>query len=148
MIYRRYTVPTVWEEMERMQREMGKLMNGFTFERPLGAATFPAINAWTTDDEEVVTAELPGVNPDDIEISIVNDVLTISGERKPADPDGDMRYHRRERFTGKFTRSIQLAFVVDANKVTAGYENGVLKVTLPRAEADKPRKIAVKQLSA
>lgn len=148
MIYRRYSVPTVWEEMERMQREMSKMMGGSTFERPFGATAFPAINAWTTEDEEIVTVELPGVSPDEIDLSIVNDVLTISGERKAATPEGELRYHRRERFAGKFSRSMQLAFVVDANKVTAGYENGVLKITLPRAEADKPRKIAVKQLSA
>jgi len=141
MIYRRYTLPTVLEEMERMQREMNKRVGGFTFERPLGAAVYPAINAWTTDDEEVVTAQLPGINPDDIEISITNDVLTISGERLAQ--DGDMRYHRRERFNGKFSRSMHLAFPVAADKVAAGYENGVLKITLPRAEADKPRKITV-----
>lgn len=144
MIYRRYSVPSIWEEMERMQREMNKMLNSFGFERPSGAGIFPAINAWTTEDEEIVTAELPGVDPADIDISIVNDVLTISGERKPIDTDSELRYHRRERFTGKFTRSMQLAFAVDASKVTAAYENGVLKVTLPRAEADKPRKITVK----
>ncbi len=143
MIYRRYTVPTVWEEMGRMQREMNKLVGGFTFERPLSAAVFPAINAWTTDDEEIVTAQLPGVNPSDIDLSIVNDVLTISGERYASEEEGEKRYHRRERTNGKFSRSIQLAFAVAADKVTAGYENGMLKVTLPRAEADKPRKIAV-----
>jgi len=145
MIYRRYSVPTVLEEMERMQREMNKMMGGFSFERPLGAAVFPAINAWTTEDEEIVTAQLPGVNPDDIELAIVNDVLTISGERMAADGEtnGEKRYHRRERVSGKFSRSMQLAFAVAADKVTAGYENGVLKVTLPRAEADKPRKITV-----
>lgn len=146
MIYRRYSVPTVWEEMGRMQREMNQWMGGFTFERPRGAAVFPAINAWTTDDEEIVMAELPGVQPDDIELSIVNDVLTISGERKVEDVEGEMRYHRRERTNGKFSRSIQLAFVVEAEKVDAEYENGVLKVTLQRAEADKPVKITVKTL--
>jgi HSP20 family protein len=145
MIYRRYSVPTVLEEMGRMQREMNKWMGGFTFERPLGAAVFPAINAWTTDDEEVVVAQLPGVNPDEIDLSVVNDVLTISGERKTVDgvENVETRYHRRERTNGKFSRSIQLAFAVAADKITAGYEDGVLKVTLPRAEADKPRKITV-----
>jgi HSP20 family protein len=146
MIYRRYTVPNVWEEMERMQREMGKMMNTFSFERSQNAGVFPTINAWTSEDEEIVTAEIPGVEPEDIDLSIVNDVLTISGERQPNTLDSEKRYHRRERTCGKFSRSIQLAFPVDTNKVSAGYENGVLKVTLPRAEADKPRKIAVKTL--
>jgi HSP20 family protein len=142
MIYRRYSVPTMWEEMDRMQREMSKLMNVFAAERPRGV--FPVINAWTTEDEEIVTAELPGVNPDDIELTIVNDVLTVSGQRESVEPEGELRYHRRERAAGKFSRSIQMAFPVDADHVSAAYENGVLKISLPRAEADKPRKIAVK----
>jgi HSP20 family protein len=146
MIYRRYSVPTVFDEMERMQREMQKMTAGFTFERAHNTSAFPAINAWTTEDEEVVMAEIPGVDPDDIDLSIVNDVLTISGERKAENGDGELRFHRRERMVGKFNRSIQLAFVVDAEKVLANYENGVLKITLPRAEADKPRKITVKSL--
>jgi HSP20 family protein len=146
MIYRRYSVPTVWDEMERMQREMNRLVNAFSPDRSRGAASFPAINAWTTDDEEVITAELPGVSPEDLELNIVNDVLTISGERKAPEVDGESHFHRRERLGGKFSRSIQLAFAVDSEKVSAGYENGVLTVTLPRAEADKPRKISVKSL--
>ncbi|GAP07577.1 MAG TPA: Hsp20/alpha crystallin family protein [Anaerolinea thermolimosa] len=144
MIYRRYTLPSIWEEMDRMQRELDRLMNAFMPERGRVTSTFPAINAWTNDEEEIVTAELPGVDPKDIDLSIVNDVLTISGERKPVDPAEDIRYHRRERVCGKFNRSIQLAFPVDSDKVTASYENGILKVVLPRAEADKPRKISVK----
>jgi HSP20 family protein len=143
MIYRRYSVPTVYDEMERVQREMKKVAASFAFERPRNAGVFPAINAWTTEDEEIVTAELPGAEPEAIDLSIVNDVLTISGERNAEDVDGETRYHRRERTNGKFSRSIQLAFVVDADKVHARYENGVLTVTLPRAEADKPRKITV-----
>jgi len=71
-------------------------------------------------------------------------VLTVSGERKSVDPEEEIRYHRRERVSGKFSRSIQLAFPVDANNVTASYENGLLTVSLPRAEADKPRKISVR----
>jgi HSP20 family protein len=144
MIYRRYSTPKIWEEMNRIQREFDRMANAFSPERSHVMATFPAMNAWTNDNEEIVTAELPGVEPTDIEISVVNDVLTVSGERKGVDPLDDMRYHRRERVSGKFNRSIQLAFVVDPNQVSANYENGVLTVKLPRAEADKPRKISVK----
>lgn len=140
MIYRRYSVPSVMEEFERMQREVNQLMNAFTPARP--AAAFPAMNAWTTEEEELVTAELPGVAPEEIDISVVGDVLTIACKRN-GDETGEVRYHRRERMRGEFTRSIQLAFPVDVERVSASYENGVLRVTLPRAEADKPRKIAV-----
>lgn len=146
MIYRRYSVPTVWEEMDRMQREMSRMVNAFSPARSRSAVSFPAINAWTTEDEEVITAELPGVEPGELDLNIVNDVLTISGERKAAEVEDEQLYHRRERANGKFSRSIQLAFAVDSNKVSAAYENGILTVTLPRAEEDKPRKISVKTL--
>ena len=146
MIYRRYTVPSAWEEMERVQREMNKILNNFSGDRPRNISAFPAMNAWTTDEEEVVTAALPGLSPEDVELTIVNDVLTLSGERKSQEPTEELRYHRRERVDGKFSRSIQLSFPVDSNKVAASYENGILTVRLPRAEADKPRKISVKSL--
>ena len=146
MIYRRYTVPSAWEEMERVQREMNKILNNFTVERPRSISAFPAMNAWTTDEEEVVTAALPGLSPEDVDLTIVNDVLTLSGERKNQEPAEELRYHRRERTEGQFSRSIQLSFPVDSNKVSASYENGILTVRLPRAEADKPRKISVKSL--
>lgn len=144
MIYRRYSAPRVWDEMNRLQREFDRMMGGWQEgENPI-STSFPAMNAWTNDNEEVVTAELPGVAPEDIEITVVNDVLTVSGERRPSIPEDQLRYHRRERVCGKFSRSIQLAFVVDPGQVAAEYEHGILTVKLPRAEADKPRKISVK----
>lgn len=144
MIYRRYIVPSVWEELNRMQHEVSRMTGAFTPQPARSAVAFPAINAWTTDDEEIVTSELPGMKPEDIEISVVGDVLTVSGERTPEVPEEEVRYHRRERVSGRFSRSIQLAFPVDSEHVSASYENGLLRVKLPRAEADKPRKIAVK----
>ena len=127
-----------------MQREMSRMAHAFAPERSRSAAAFPAINAWTDDDFEVVTAEVPGVDPNDIDVNVVGDVLTISGQRSAEDPSEEARYHRRERVSGEFSRSIQLAFPVDAESVSASYENGVLRIELPRAEADKPRKISVK----
>ncbi len=146
MIYRRYSVPSIFEEMSNLQREMERMMQAFAPDRARMLSTFPAMNAWTDDEVEVITAEVPGVDPKDIDITVNNDVLTISGERKATEQAEEIRYHRRERVNGKFSRSIQLAFPVDAEKVTAACENGVLTVTLPRAEADKPRKISVKSV--
>ena len=140
MIYRRYTVPSAWEEMDRMS----KLVNAFSAGRQRESSTFPAINAWTNDDEEVITAEVPGVNPSDVEITIASDVLTISGERSAVEGEDEIRFHRRERVGGKFSRSIQLSFPVNSDQVAASVENGILTVRLPRAEADRPRKISVK----
>jgi HSP20 family protein len=105
---------------------------------------YPAMNVWTNEDGVVVTAELPGIDPDALDIAVVENTLTLSGEREPVELGEGEVYHRRERGYGKFTRSFQLPFNVEADKVQAVYEKGVLNITLPRAEADKPRKIIVK----
>jgi HSP20 family protein len=128
-----------WQEMERLQREAGR----FGMSRR-GAPAFPAMNVWTSKDGAVLTAELPGVKPDDIDISVVGDTLTLSGTRQAEERSEGTTYHRRERGFGKFTRSFQLPFHVDAGKVEAHFESGVLHVSLPYAEEDKPKKITVK----
>ncbi len=102
------------------------------------------MNVWTNENGAVATAELPGFVPEDIDISVVGDTLTVSGHREPEDVGEGARYHRRERGCGRFTRSFQLPFQVDGDAVDATFERGVLRVTLPRAEEDKPRRIEVK----
>jgi HSP20 family protein len=87
---------------------------------------------------------MPGVSPDDIDIDVTGDALSISGERKPDEVAKEARYHRRERSYGSFSRTIQLPFMVDTNKVEANFKNGILMISLPRAEADKPKKITIK----
>lgn len=143
-MYRRYRIPTIWREMDRMQRDMNRLFDTYNPGRLRSAPGYPAMNIWSNEDSLTLTAEMPGVSPEDIDISVVGETLTLSGERKHDDTNGSTRYHRRERGYGKFTRSIQLPFPVDVNKVEAGFSNGVLNIALPRAEEDKPRKIAVK----
>jgi HSP20 family protein len=102
------------------------------------------MNIWTNPDGAVITSELPGVSPEYIDINVVGETLTLSGERQPEKLPEGARYHRQERGYGKFNRSVQLPFQVDAGKVEASFEKGMLHITLPRAEADKPRKIQVK----
>jgi HSP20 family protein len=108
------------------------------------AAGYPAMNVWTNEDGAIVTAELPGLKPDDIDISVVNDTLTLKGKRNRDECGEHVRFHRRERGCGSFTRSFQLPFQVEPGKVEATFERGVLEITLPRAEADKPRRITIK----
>lgn len=131
-------------EMERLRREMNRLFSSFPARTDWGAPTYPAMNVWSNEEGAVVTAEVPGVNPDDLDIAVVGDTLTVSGKREPDTTDEGIRYHRRERGQGAFKRSIQLPFTVEASKVEAAFEDGVLNITLPRAEAEKPRKIVVK----
>lgn len=105
---------------------------------------FPAVNVWQGDDAVAITAEIPGVDPSEIDISVKDNVLTISGERKaPQVPEG-ARWHRNERGYGKFTRAVRLPFVASDDKVEARMTNGVLRIVVGRPEEDKPRKIEIK----
>ena len=141
----RYGVDVSWREFDRLQREMNRLFDTvFSDVRRRSAPNYPAMNIWTNEEGAVITAELPGISPDDIDISVVGETLTLSGERKPDQLSQGDKYHRRERPYGKFSRTIQLPFLVDVDGVEALFEKGVLHISLPRAEADKPKKIAVK----
>ena len=130
--------------MDQLQREMNRLFDSTNRGRVLTAPGYPAINIWTNDDEQLITAEMPGIHPDDIDIDVTGDALSISGERKPDEVAKEARYHRRERSYGSYSRTIQLPFMVDTNKVEANFKNGILMISLPRAEIDKPKKITIK----
>lgn len=144
MMYRRYPVPSSWREVNRLQREMNRLFEDYYPSRVRRAPAFPALNIWTSEDGLNITAEVPGVHPEDIDISVVGDTLTLSGERRPDELKEGARYHRQERGYGSFSRSLQLPYMVDVRKVNATFRDGVLNIELPRAEQDKPRKISVK----
>jgi HSP20 family protein len=108
----------------------------------LGVRAFPAVNVWEAENELFAEAELPGVRSEDVEVTVVGDELTIKG-RRTAPESGEAVFHRRERGTGEFTRTLRLPIEIDSARVAAKLENGVLSVTLPKAEAAKPRKIEV-----
>jgi len=142
---RRYGGRSLWREMDRLQREMNRLMDGFS--RP-SSRNFPALNVWANEQHALITAEVPGIDIEDLDISIVGDTLTLSGQRSLPEPDGDVQWHRHERWHGDFSRSLQLPFKIDSDNVEATYEDGVLHVTLPRAEEDRPRQISVQSGAA
>ncbi len=131
----------MWREMHRLQHEMDRLFTG----RDLPfSGNNPAVNIWTGEDDMIVTLEMPGVDLEDIDISVTGDTLTIKGSRTSDElKEGEM-YHRRERAYGRFHRTVYLPFRVDAAKVEAKYEKGVLNIVLPRSEDDKPKKIGIK----
>lgn len=128
-------------EMQRLQGEMNRLFSGL--DTPL-TREFPPLNAWVGESDVVVTAELPGIDPGKVDVSVVGDTLTVSGTREAEPLKEKESYHRQERNHGRFTRTLQLPFHVETEKVEAKYERGILQITLPRAEADKPRKISVR----
>lgn len=143
--FNRYGTLSPWQEMERLQREVNRLFSdSFSLAGGRTAPSYPAMNVWTNEDGIVVTAELPGMNPADLDISVVGDILTLTGARNADEMPEGAKYHRRERNFGKFSRTFQLPFTVEVDKVEAVFKNGVLHLSLPRAEAEKPKKIAVK----
>ena len=143
-MYRKYRTPTIWREMDRLQQDMNRMFGDLAVNRMRKAPSFPAINVWAAEDTAKITAEIPGVNKDDLDINVTGDTLTLSGVRSQDDLPEGARYHRQERRYGQFNRSIQLPYSVDVNKVKAVFKNGVLTVELPRVEAEKPKKITVK----
>jgi HSP20 family protein len=131
-----------FEELRGLQREMNRLFDGY--DSGTAMSRFPALNVWGNADSVVVTAELPGLEIEDLELNVVNNQLTIKGERKGDKPAEDAVCHRSERDTGRFVRTVRLPFAVENDKVTAKYENGVLTVVMPRHEATKPKRIEIK----
>jgi len=103
----------------------------------------PAIEVFEKEDKFVVKAEIPGMKEDDIDVSVVGDTLTIKGERKAESEVKEEDYYCCERSYGSFSRSIALPSTVDASKIKADYEGGILEVSLPKAPEVKPKKIAV-----
>ena len=142
-MYRRLRNPSMWQELDRLQREMNSLFSNYSTPRLQSAPSYPSLNIWADEESVMVTAELPGVKAEDLDISVEGGSLTLSGSREPVDlPEGG-QVHRRERSHGKFTRSINLPFEVEVDEVEASLKNGLLHLRLPRAEADKPKKITI-----
>ena len=104
----------------------------------------PALDVYEDKDNLIVKAELPGMKKDQIELSLHDNTLTISGERKSERTENEGETSRSERFFGRFQRAVTLSKAVDANKVNARYSDGILTVTLPKTEDAKPRQIEVK----
>jgi HSP20 family protein len=130
-----------WLRFRRMQEEMNRIFRDI--DRPRATA-FPPVNIWANEDGLVVTAELPGVDPDGLEISALRESLSIHGERKIPETESDTTWHRHERRYGRFNRTIDLPFAIDADSVDASFRDGILRIGLRRPEEEKPRKIEVK----
>lgn len=127
-----------WQDFERMRRSL--MGNG----RTSTVVEFPAVNMWVDRDNALVTAEIPGVDPNTIELSVVGKSLTLRGSRQPGELKDGETYHRQERWQGRFSKTVELPFAVESERVNARFTKGVLSVELPRAEAEKPKKITVK----
>lgn len=133
-----------WDPFREFQREVGRL---FETLEPLQtwrvARQFPAINLYDAGDHYVLTSPVPGMAAEELELSITGETLTLRGDRKRSEGVSDESYRRQERPFGKWTRTVTLPDRVDSGKVSASYAQGVLTVTVPKAESAKPRLISV-----
>ena len=134
--------PDEGSELNRLRQEVLNLFSPGA--DPFFSRVYPAINLTEGGDNLYVRAELPGVNPESLDISVIEGKLIIRGERKIEEEDQKTSYHRRERESGIFRRTISLPMKVDSGKVSASIKNGVLTITLPNSEEAIPRRITVK----
>ncbi|HUE99172.1 MAG TPA: Hsp20/alpha crystallin family protein [Anaerolineales bacterium] len=141
---------TRWEpvrEMMTLREAMERLFDD-AFTRPInlrdGGWSAPAVDMYQTDDEVVVKVALPGFQADEVQINITGDVLTLRGELKHEEENKEKAWHIREHRWGSFERSVALPTEVTADKAGAEFENGILTITLPKAEEVKPKTISVK----
>jgi len=135
-----------FREMNQLRRAMDRVFDDtlerrYTdFDQNISAL---ALDVLENEDAYLVKAAIPGIDPDDLDITYNNDTLTIQGEMKHEEEKEGERYHLQERFYGKFYRQVRLPSAVNANAIQANYEHGVLTLTLPKSEEVKPKKISV-----
>ena len=144
---------TRWEpgrEIMTLREAMDRLFDD-AFTRPFsltreGGSTWsaPAIDMYQTDDEVVVKAALPGLKPDEVQINVTGDILTIRGEVKHEEEKKDKAWHIREHRWGSFERSVRLPTGVVSDRAKADFQNGILTITLPKSEEVRPKTITVK----
>lgn len=141
-----------WNEMTSFRNSLYRMFDDRSFpsweprkkdKDPFNGNWNPAVDVYETDQAYVVNAELPGMNKDDITIDVKDRTLTMKGERRYDNEVKDEHYYRRERAFGSFQRSFSLPEGVESEKITAEFKNGMLKVTIPRPEAKKPKQITV-----
>ncbi len=139
----------LWEpvrEMMTLREAMDRLFDD-AFTRPIstsGVSGSPAIDMYQTNDAVIVKASLPGMKADDVQISVTGDMLTLRGETKQEQEQKDVTYHIREQRVGMFERTMLLPTMVQTEKGKADFENGILTITLPKAESAKPKTISIK----
>jgi HSP20 family protein len=137
MLYRTFDP---WRQINDIQREMNRLFE----DRTVGSRyEYPAINLWTDTDKIQLTAELPGYDKKSVDISLTGDIIRIHGSRKAPECKEGECFHRQERNYGDFDREVKLPFAINPNTVNATFQNGILNISLERAEEDKPKKINI-----
>ncbi|MFA4966421.1 MAG: Hsp20/alpha crystallin family protein [Thermoleophilia bacterium] len=133
-----------FREMTQVQNQFNRLVDQVWSGRQERESWLPAVDVFDRQDAVVLKAELAGMDPDDIQIEVEDNVLTIKGERKFEEKVDNERYYRVERRFGSFQRSLALPQGVRADEIGAAYDDGILTVTVPKAEEEKPKRIEVR----
>ena len=138
------TAPDVYSNLHRLSRLMDEAFAGPWAGGTVASSWTPSCDVFEDKENLRIVMELPGVRPEDVKLSLENQVLTIQGDKRQASEEASERWHRYERSYGSFERMFTLPSTVDADRIDAKIEHGVLTVTLPKAERSKPREIAVR----
>jgi HSP20 family protein len=134
-----FDVEKTLNEMDRIFSAVGRPLNL----RSVPRGTFPAVNVYDRGNQTVLVAEMPGVRSEDVELTVVGDSITLQGRREEQ-PNENEQYYRRERPMGAFARTVTLPAAVNPEKVKAEYHDGVLRVSMEKAEQAKSRKVEIK----
>jgi HSP20 family protein len=136
-----------FQTLRRLNTVLDEAFSNWPFQQESGSITsswYPACDVFEDKEAVKIVAELPGVKPEDVKLSLENNLLTIRGEKKQEAEERSERVHRYERSYGSFERAFVLPSTVDADKISAQYDNGVLTVVVPKAERARPREIPVR----
>jgi HSP20 family protein len=142
----------VFKELDNLRREIDEAFRGVGYHRPLGQSflspvatrRFPLVNFSEDEGHVYIEALVPGVDPQDIDLSVLRNTVTISGERKPVALQEGQVVHRSELGSGAFSRTLELPVDIDPDKITASCRDGIMLVTLAKAEHAKPKRIDIK----
>jgi HSP20 family protein len=134
-----------WRLFQDLEREVDRLLHGvdMTFHGIRFGRQYPAINLYQLDDEYLLTAELPGMRADELDVSIAGGILTLKGTREKPENVSDDQFRRNERFHGAWQRSFSLPERVQEDRLSAEFNSGILKIHLPKAEETEPRQIPI-----
>ena len=131
----------LWREMDRIRKEFDNIFSGY--QRETESGTYPLLNVSDNRDEVIVTAELPGMTKEKVNITFMDEVLTVSGKLEPLADTQKMTAVRRERSIGAFEKRVHVPFKVQQDKISASFEDGVLTIRMPKSEEARPKTITI-----